>query len=78
MVATVLVALPTFTSNMFAVIRKADSMVVGVIPPDITHEDGQKDVGEDYFLVQMTLENSPTQTGQFWDGNKFTERLADE
>lgn len=76
--ATVLTVSLTSTSKMFAVIRKLDKMVAGVIPPDVTYEDAQDDIGNDYFLVEMTLENSPAQTGMFWDGNKFTERLTDE
>ena len=75
------VALPeqsTFTIKMYAVIRNADKMVVGVIPPDVSYNDAKKDVGSKYSLVKMTIENSPAKTGMYWNKSKFVERLENE
>ena len=68
----------TFIIKMYAVIRNKDKMVVGVIPPDVSHDDAQKDVGSKYSLVKMTIENSPARTGMYWDKSKFVERLENE
>ena len=68
----------TFITKMYAVIRDTDKMVVGVIPPDVSYEEGQKDVGSGFSLVEMTIENSPARTGMYWNESKFVERLDNE
>ena len=59
---------------MWAIVKKQDSRVYGIITPEIKEEDFKKfENDQDILLVPMNLDNSPSWIGALYKNGKFYE-----
>jgi SOS-response transcriptional repressor LexA len=60
--------------NMWAIVKKQDSRVCGIITPEIKEEDFKKfENDKDILLVPMNPDNSPSWIGALYKDGKFYE-----